>query len=638
VSHGRQAPLPAVDGLLAGVAEVDITPPPGLPKAGYSSNANDGDGFRTRLRARVFHLRSGVSSLAIVQCDLLGGSSVLQHMVAEQIRDRTDVPLAGLMIGATHTHAGPGQFLGTDFYNRFASNRPGFDPEWTAFLVESISRGVIEACSNRRPAMVATGVIDVWGWTRNRSMPPHVTNETVADKRTEPQRKYASVNPELHMIRIDDASGETAVPMGAAILFSVHGTGVSMRSSEYNADVWAYLVGEARLRIRERTGVSPVVGAMEGTHADIAPAIRPRSAGYLESARVGRGIGAAAAELHDRLGSELRSEIGLAVSFAEIDLDRQRQGGSVTLPHRPAVGAALVAGATENVTPVIHRVPPFRAGSPKSNRPHRHHGEKRILGSELGQAAALPLRSFPRVVPVQVLVCGDTAVAGLPFEITREAGRRLRRSVEERLDPSLGVTHVAVSSVCNEYYGYVTTPEEYSVQFYEGGHTLYGPSTLEFLCHHLGEVAGEASADAIADRSVPARRFDLKVREFWPAPTGVAVDRVVVSQPEFFDPTATEDGYWEFSWADVAPGDLEWNRGVVAIEVDSGGGWLPAVRRGEPLDDDSWWIQVTYLGRREDRHLYRARWFEPLLAEGVRHRFAILPNGPQGVLHSNPFD
>ena len=29
--------LPDVEGLLAGVAEVDITPPPGMPKAGYSS-------------------------------------------------------------------------------------------------------------------------------------------------------------------------------------------------------------------------------------------------------------------------------------------------------------------------------------------------------------------------------------------------------------------------------------------------------------------------------------------------------------------------------------------------------------------------------------------------------------------------
>ena len=63
--------LTRVGGLLAGAADVDITPPPGLPKAGYSRNAHTGAGFRSRLRARVVHLRSATGSLVIVQCDLL---------------------------------------------------------------------------------------------------------------------------------------------------------------------------------------------------------------------------------------------------------------------------------------------------------------------------------------------------------------------------------------------------------------------------------------------------------------------------------------------------------------------------------------------------------------------------------------
>ena len=235
ITHPKADDLDAVPRLLAGACDVDITPPPGMPKAGYSSNANNGDGFRTRLKARVVHLRQGRVSMAIVQCDLLGGSSVLQHLIAEQIRDRTDIPLAGLLVGATHTHAGPGQFLGTDFYNRFASNRSGFDPAWTAFLVERIANGIVEAHDARVPAVAAVGSIDVWGLTRNRSMPPFVNNETVTDKRLEPQRKYASVNPNLHMIRIDADRGDYTVPLAAAMVFSVHGTGVSMKSHEYNA-------------------------------------------------------------------------------------------------------------------------------------------------------------------------------------------------------------------------------------------------------------------------------------------------------------------------------------------------------------------------------------------------------------------
>ena len=55
-----------------------------------------------------------------MQLDLLGGSPILQHLVAEAVADETDIPLAGIWMGATHTHAGPGQFLGSDFYNQHA--------------------------------------------------------------------------------------------------------------------------------------------------------------------------------------------------------------------------------------------------------------------------------------------------------------------------------------------------------------------------------------------------------------------------------------------------------------------------------------------------------------------------------------
>ena len=40
VTPRPQPTLPEVDGVLAGAVEVDITPPPGMPKAGYSSHAH----------------------------------------------------------------------------------------------------------------------------------------------------------------------------------------------------------------------------------------------------------------------------------------------------------------------------------------------------------------------------------------------------------------------------------------------------------------------------------------------------------------------------------------------------------------------------------------------------------------------
>jgi neutral ceramidase len=609
----RPAPeIPHVDGLLAGAAEVDITPPPGMPKAGYSSNARDGNGFRTRLRGRVLHLRAGVASLAIVQCDLLGGSAVLQHLVADAIANDTDIPLAGLMIGATHTHAGPGQFLGNDFYNRFASNRAGFDPAWTQFLVDRLSAAVRAAYEGRRPARLAIGARPVFGLTRNRSLDPYVHNETIADKREEPQRKFASINPALHVVRVDGHDGSK---IGATVIFSVHGTGISRHTHEYNADVWAYLVAEMRARVAG----APVIGTIEGTHADVAPAIRPGLAGHLEAARVGRGVGAVAAALYDALGAELRDEVELGCAFREVDLARDRRIDGIELPRRPAVGAALVAGAKENETPVIHRVPPFRAGHPKRRVSTKNpHGEKWILGSRWLQPAVIPLRAFPHVLPVQVLRIGAHTVVGLPFEVTIESGRRIAAAT--------GGAHadqVIVSSVANEYTGYVTTPEEYRRQYYEGGHTIYGPNTLAFLAAHAAALARALDTVPVVSDPLPVRSFDLKVHRYLAVPEAHPPARQFATAVRFVDPTATELGYWTIEWTDAAPGNLHWHEPLVRVENDA----------GDVVADDQWGaIEVSHLGD----HRYRARWYDP--AFGVAHRFVLCANADRPEMRSDLFD
>jgi neutral ceramidase len=342
---GIESELPDIGGLLAGASEVDITPPPGMPKAGFSKNAHDGNGFRNRLRARVLHLRAGRTSLAVVQLDLLSGSALLQHLVAQAVAESTDVRLPGLFIGATHTHAGPGQFDASQFYNRFASNRPGFDPAWTQFLADRIAGAVIEAVNTRVPAKVAVGRTEVWGLTRNRSLDPHNRNETVTDKRTDPQRKFAAVNPWLHLVRVDARAHDGGYqPLAAMTVFSVHGTGISHHCHEYHADLWAYLNDELTQRVERTTGCRPVIGAMEGTHADCAPAIRFGRAGFIEAERVGRSIGAEAASLYDRMEGELTDRVELAAGIRELDLDN---GGDVIGSHRlasPLLGASQVAG------------------------------------------------------------------------------------------------------------------------------------------------------------------------------------------------------------------------------------------------------------------------------------------------------
>ncbi|MFI7589496.1 neutral/alkaline non-lysosomal ceramidase N-terminal domain-containing protein [Spongisporangium articulatum] len=589
LSPGQSPPLPDVPRLLAGAAEVDITPPPGLPKAGYSRNAKDGNGFRTRLRARVIHLRQGTTSLAIVATDLLGGSALIQHLVARRLLEAgVDVPLEGLLIGATHTHGAPGQFHGTDFYNRFSSNRPGLDPDWTAFLVERVTEAVQEAVATRRPAVAGWGRTRVEGLTRNRSLPAFRRNPGSSS-----MGAYDAVNPWVEVLRLDSAEGD---PLAALLVFSIHGTTVPSSTGPYNADLWSYLCTDVGDRIATGRGARPVVAALQGTHGDVTPALEA-PAGHAEAARIGRGVAARAMEAYTAAAP--RETVDLGCALREVDLrdpaQRRAPGApDVALPARPAVGAALVAGARENLTPGVSLLPFFRAGHGKPWS-RSVHGAKWVLGSRWGQPAILPLDGFPRVLPLQLLRVGDVVLTGLPFEITTTSGRRFAEAIEAATGQ-----RAVVTSVADEYVGYCTTAAEYSAQFYEGGHTLYGPATQRFLAACL-ESLGErlATGGGRVRDVVPHRVPDLKVRRYWPAPASgegaSSTDAPVVH--------AVGDVSW--AWTGPAPAGLRWHEPLVRVERRAGDGWEAVPQPGgRVLDDGHGDLSVVVVTRQG----YRVRW------------------------------
>jgi len=93
-------------------------------------------------------------------------------------------------------------------------------------------------------------------------------------------------------------------------------------------------------------------------------------------------------------------------------------------------------------------------------------------------------------LPLQIFIIGQLAIVGIPSEITTIAARRLRNSVAEILKER-GVEIVITSPYANGYSGYITTPEEYKLQYYEGGHTLFGRWTLPAYQIKFRELARE---------------------------------------------------------------------------------------------------------------------------------------------------
>ena len=73
---------------------------------------------------------------------------------------------------------------------------------------------------------------------------------------------------------------------------------------------------------------------------------------------------------------------------------------------------------------------------------------------------------------MHVVRVGDRLLLGAPGEPSVEMGRRFEAAVRPQLPP--GVREPVVVGLANDYMGYLTTPEEYQMQHYEGGHTVFG--------------------------------------------------------------------------------------------------------------------------------------------------------------------
>ena len=83
----------------------------------------------------------------------------------------------------------------------------------------------------------------------------------------------------------------------------------------------------------------------------------------------------------------------------------------------------------------------------------------------------------PQILPIQLMVIGELAIAAIPGEPTTIAGRRLQESLKPHLE-KIGVKQTVIAGFANAYAGYITTHQEYAVQAYEGGSTHFGSWTL----------------------------------------------------------------------------------------------------------------------------------------------------------------
>lgn len=654
-THYNKAKVqPAPAQFMAGAATVDITPPPGvLPRAGYATWSTTGDGFRTRLYARTYYMRDkdGDSHL-IVQTDLAFGSRILQTKLGELLAKHTDIDTSNITITASHTHSGPGQILGSEFYNKHGSHKAGFASQYFDFLIERISSAAMEAYNTQRPSKLATGKIDVWGHTRNRSIQAHVENANVANKSIADNRTFHRINPALYMVRIDSLAADGSYqPLGAFASFSIHGTGLPERESLFNADVWAYIHKDWQWFIEQEYQPSQAVhvSAFEGTHGDIAPANRFGMLGYIEAKRIGQGIAAKTIELYQSLDKQLSDKVNLKSASRYVNLREQNSINGISICQDAAAGMTLAAAPLEHTSPIIGTLPFFKQGSRRSGEEKDNcQGKKQHLGFAFLQPLLEPKDSFPNFVIFQLLQINDMVIAPIPFETTVESGQRFEQAIQEAYaDSPEKIKYVMISSLANGYTGYVTTPEEYGRQYYEGGHTIYGKNTQPYIAAHLKQLGQDMLSRTERIIELPEEiNYRFVSKQFLPDDMPATGQRKITQVPAFSHASINQESLWRFNWRDINASRIELHKPLVHIETrtqnnNQWGAWLIHKENNIAVNDQGYDVAVRIIASADDKGMseYSAEWYNPLFdGEQRQFRFVIQPRDGREILYSQGFN
>lgn len=433
-----------------------------------------------------------------------------------------------LVIAATHTHCGPSGF-GHHFWTNLST--PGFSHAVYDGLRDGIVGAIADACAGlvEGRVTVARAVVPLAeGVAFNRSWFAYNKNPDVVP--VSEARRDEATDRALTVLRCRDLAGRL---VGVATWIGIHGTAVHSQHNALHPDH----KGLAALAL-EADGLGAVFA--QECCGDVSP-------NYRWDARRGHTVGrydddlassahVADAQVRAALAADrevpLSGPLEVAVRFVDFaraeapaHLNRDRRPHTTT---RALIGLSMAEGTAEGPGPLRD----VRALNRALARLFALTGDAKIPFLDLARgnagrlAGILPLRFtppfdpvfawvrdavrrdaihegpwVPHVVPLHLVRVGPFAMTALPFESTTVSGRRMRQTVEAALP---GVTHSVVSTYANAYVGYLTTFEEYQVQHYEAGYTLFGP-------HSLAAVRGELEALA-AQLGRSARSGDLPPR------------------------------------------------------------------------------------------------------------------------------
>lgn len=241
--------------LLAGIAKAGITPPVGVPLAGFGARkSKPSTGVHDSLYVRVIALQAGEQRALLIGYDAL----LIHPDLARMIEKRSGLKAEQLYFTATHTHSGPGGW-GQGFVEEQFSGKP--DPRVSAMLVDSTVAALRRALHAQQPASWRSGRLHAAEFIRNRLL-----------------GSQAPVDDELVYLWLESAEK----PLALFATYSAHATVLSEKNLQFSGDYPGYL----ERRVEQTTGALTLFAAAGlGSHSH-----RGQGEGFERARHIGEGL------------------------------------------------------------------------------------------------------------------------------------------------------------------------------------------------------------------------------------------------------------------------------------------------------------------------------------------------------------
>jgi hypothetical protein len=207
------------NGIKAGFAKVDITPPAGVWLSGYAARKKPSEAISDKLYAKAVVLDDGQNKIAIVSADLLWFPLEMTAEIRQIVKKKIGIPESNILLCATHTHFGPK----IDKIRKDWPDTPGskVDKTYVEKLKKRTAESIITAAQNTRPAKLGTvkGDISEIVYNRRTKRPDGKVAMTFRLPPADPNLAFGPVDPEVGILRVEDTDGAF---MGTIINYACH--------------------------------------------------------------------------------------------------------------------------------------------------------------------------------------------------------------------------------------------------------------------------------------------------------------------------------------------------------------------------------------------------------------------------------